>query len=337
MKKKDWFIVIGLVLLTWGLDQITKAWASATLRELTFYGPIGFVLHHNPGAILGTFSHLPPILRVVSLSTGGAFLIFIYGSIQYLLPSRSMQLRMGMSLLLGGILGNVTDRIVAGAVVDFIVLGSYALPSPAFNIADAIQWVGYLLVVYGLIRDGNLFWPDINARRTVWINPRFQLKYCMTLVAIGCCFSVIAGVFTYTYLKVTIDDLVIGPVKLTEKRFLEPFLMVYLIITVGFMTALFALGRILSHRTAGPIYAFENYLRDLMRGNDRKFRLRQGDEFKHLEELAEQIRPLINEIVAKSGPIKVLVDGKPIGNEPLPDDTGEANPTDSPTDLSKVV
>src|SRR5262245_45690468 len=133
MKKKDWLLVVGLVIATWALDQATKAWAVRTLTELRFYGPVGLVLHFNPGAIFGTFSHLPPILRVVSLSTGGAFLIFIYFAIQHLLPSRSLHLRIGMSLLLGGILGNITDRIVVGEVVDFVVLGSRELSTPAFN------------------------------------------------------------------------------------------------------------------------------------------------------------------------------------------------------------
>jgi len=300
MKKRDWVWVAGAVPAAWLLDQLTKAWASATLTDLKFWGPFGLVLHHNPGAIWGTFSDLPPLLRVVSLSTGGAFLIFIYAAIQYLLPSRSIQLRVGMSLLLGGILGNVTDRILHTAVVDFIVLGSRSLATPAFNLADAIQWGGYLLIVYGLIREGNVFWPDANVRKTVWVNPRFQLKYCLTLAGIGACFSIVAGVFSYTFIKITIDDLVIGPARMMENRFLVPFLQTYVIISLGFIVALFAIGRILSHRTAGPVHAFEIYLRDLLRGRDRKFRLRQGDDFKHLEELADHLRPLIHEALEKT-------------------------------------
>src|SRR5262245_48523403 len=205
MKRRDWFLVVGLVLATWGVDQATKAWAVRHLSDLRFYGPVGFVLHFNPGAILGTFSDLPPLLRVVSLSTGGAFLIFIYTAIQYLLPSKSLHLRCGMSLLLGGILGNVTDRIVQGSVVDFLIIGTKDFSTAAFNMADAIQWVGYGLVVWGLIRDGNIFWPDKNSRKSLWINPRFQLKYCFTMTAIGLCFSFISGVFSYTFIKITID------------------------------------------------------------------------------------------------------------------------------------
>ena len=293
MKKRDWFLVIGLIPATWLIDQLSKTWAVHNVIGLSFYGPMGLVLHRNPGAILGTFSDLPPILRIVSLSTGGAFLITIYSAIQYLLPTRSIQLRAGMSLLLGGILGNVTDRIASGSVVDFLILGSRSFATPAFNLADAIQWVGYGLVVYGLIRDGNIFWPDVNVRRTVWINPRFQIKYTMTLVAIGACFAIINGVFAYTFLKVTIDDLVSGSARLMETRFLTPFLITYSLIALGFMMVLFVLGRILSHRTAGPLYAFENYINDLLSGKDRKFRLRSGDEFKHLEELADKLRPVI--------------------------------------------
>src|SRR6185436_20079113 len=100
MKKRDWLLVISLVPSVWLIDQVTKAWANTNLAELKFFGPLGLVLHHNRDAILGTFSDLPPMLRIVSLSTGGAFLIFIFGCIQYLLPSRSLQLRTGMSLLL---------------------------------------------------------------------------------------------------------------------------------------------------------------------------------------------------------------------------------------------
>jgi signal peptidase II len=300
MKKRDWLFVISLVPATWLADQISKAWAMRTLSDLKFFGPFGVVLHHNPGAILGTFADLPPVLRIVSLSTGGAFLICIYAAIQYLLPSKSLPLRAGMSLLLGGILGNVSDRIMFGAVTDFLVLGSRQLSTPAFNAADAIQWIGYMMVVYGLIRDGNLFWPDANSRKTMWVNPRFQLKFCMMLVAIGTCFAVVTGVFAYTFLKITIDDLVVGPAKMMEHRFLVPFLQTYSVITAGFLAGLFVLGRVLSHRMAGPLHGFETFLRDLMRGKDRRFKMRKGDEFRHLEALAEHLRPLILEAVERT-------------------------------------
>ena len=287
---KFWMLVIGVVPLVWGVDQLTKYWAIQNLSNLEFYGPFGFVLHRNPGAILGAFSNLPPILRVVSLSTGGAFLVFIYGALQYVLRSRALTLRLGMSILLGGILGNVTDRIVAGSVVDFLLIGSSDLKTPAFNFADVIQWVGYGMIVLALLRDGHEIWPQSNIRKQVWILPNFQLKYCLLLVFIGLGFSIIAGVFSYTFLMVTIEDLAGASASQLEGQFLGPFLLTYSLISLGFLVVLFAFGRVLSHRTAGPLYAFELFLEDVLNGKDRSLKIRAGDEFRHLEELAEDVR-----------------------------------------------
>lgn len=290
MRKRDWFWVLTCLPLTWGVDQITKLAAMKMIQGVNFYGPFGFVLHRNPGAMLGAFADLPPVLRIVSLSTGGAFLIFIYGIIQHLLPAKLMRLRIGMTILLGGILGNVTDRVMDGSVIDFVVMGTPSFATPAFNFADAIQWVGYILIIISLSENGAMFWPNSNVRKRVWINPSFQLKYCAILVATGLAFVMISGVFTYTFLKMTISDLVIGPSTLTQNRFLIPFLEIYSVIAVGFVAASFLLGKVLSHRTAGPIYAFEKYLNDILEGKpSRRLKLRAGDEFKHLEELANRL------------------------------------------------
>ncbi len=315
MRKRDWLFVFALLPLTWGFDQATKWWAVHFITGVQFYGPVGFVLHRNPGAMLGAFSDLPPVLRIVSLSTGGAFLIFIYGILQHLLPMRLMSLRLGMTILLGGILGNVTDRVIDGAVTDFIVLGSRSLATPAFNFADAVQWVGYILIVLEMSKNGALFWPDSNARKRLWINPGFQLKYCAILIANGLAFAIISGVFTYTFIKMTITDLVVGPSLLTQKRFLIPFLQVYSLFTVAFACALFVLAKALSHRTAGPIYAFEKYLNDLLDGKPpRRFKLRSRDEFKELESLAQRLSDHLGQPPSSLPPVE-LEDEFPTGTE----------------------
>lgn len=295
MSKRKWLIVYLTVVFIFGLDQVTKAWALRNIYQLEMYGFWGFILHRNPGAILGTFAGLPPLLRVVSLSTAGAFLIFLFGILQYLLPKPLMALRLGMSVLLGGILGNVWDRMTTGAVIDFILIRAFGWTSPAFNLADALQWVGYALIVYSLLTKAHEIWPDQNERRTVWINPSFQLKYCFVLSLIGLSFAIVSGVFSYSYLQITIDDLVIGPPQAMEDRFLIPFFQTYLIMTGVFLLGLFVLGRILSHRIAGPLYAFEKYLEDIVDGKERNLKLRSGDEFKHLEQVAEKIRLKLQE------------------------------------------
>lgn len=290
MTRQEWYLNLSILSGVWLSDFITKWLAVTFIKAPQFWGPFGLVLHFNPGAMLGAFADLPPVLRIVSLSTGGAFLFFIYLAIQYLIPVKAPQLRIGMSILIGGILGNVTDRIVRGEVADFLILTGMSKYSPAFNVADALQWVGYLMIVVALIRDGNLFWPEQNYRRSLWVNPSFQTRYIGMLIGMGAGFSLILGVFFYTYLKVTIDALVGSYPQAMEQRFLVPFFITFILIALGFIFTLLILGRILSHRMVGPLYAFEKFLEDLLSGKDRELKLRTGDDFRHLEELSQKLR-----------------------------------------------
>ncbi|HEY8272101.1 MAG TPA: signal peptidase II, partial [Pseudobdellovibrionaceae bacterium] len=283
MRKRDWFLVTLPLVITWLVDRVSKI-ATTGLQGTVTHGPVSFILHHNHGAMLGLFSDLPAVLRIVSLSTGGAFLLCSYVIVQYLLPIRSLTLRSGLSILLGGILGNVADRIIYGYVIDFIVLGSPSLSSPAFNLADALQWVGYGMIIFAIVREGDLLWPEHNARRQYWINRKFQLKYCLILMAVGLSLTMVSLVFSYTYLRVTIAELV-GNNQFLLNKFLVPFVLTYASICMAFCAILFAVGRLISHRIAGPIYAFERFLMDALEGKERALKLRSGDEFKHLEKL----------------------------------------------------
>ena len=303
MKRRDWFMVIIPLITVWFLDRVTKIWATS-LSGITSYGPLHFALHHNHGAMMGLFSELPGILRIVTLCTGGAFLLCTYAIIQYMLPIRSIQLRAGLSILLGGILGNVADRIVWGFVVDFIVLGTPTLSSPAFNLADAVQWVGYIMIVLAIVRDGDILWPENSSRTTYWVNRKFQLKYSFFLFGVATSLGIVGCVFSYTYFRVTITELV-GNNQYLLNKFLVPFVVAFSLIFLTFGIILFALGKYLSHRIAGPIYAFEKSLHDILGGNtQRRLRLRSADEFKHLEELTNQIREKFNSMQAKEEAVK---------------------------------
>ena len=82
----------------------------------------------------------------------------------------------------------------------------------------------------------------------------------------------------------------VGNNPLILNKYLTPFVVTFVIIGIAYCAILFALGKYLSHRIAGPIYAFEKFLDQSLEGTDRKLKLRAGDEFKHLESLGEKIR-----------------------------------------------
>ncbi|MGB8325848.1 MAG: signal peptidase II, partial [Candidatus Acidiferrum sp.] len=63
----------------------------------------------------------------------------------------------GLALLLGGAAGNITDRIIHGAVTDFLEVWVRFLPWhifnpwPTFNVADAAVTVGAVLIVFDVL------------------------------------------------------------------------------------------------------------------------------------------------------------------------------------------
>ncbi|OFZ31563.1 MAG: phosphohydrolase [Bdellovibrionales bacterium RIFCSPHIGHO2_01_FULL_40_29] len=291
MKRKDWFIVIAVLVFVVLVDQFSKNWASNLPEQ--WYGALHLILIHNHGAMLGLFSDLPAVLRIVTLSTSGVFLLSIYAIIQYLIPVRLMVLRIGLSILVGGILGNVLDRILYGYVIDFIAVQISSWHSPIWNVADVIQWFGYIMIVYSVIKHGELLWPGNNIRKVFWVNRRFQLKYSALFMSVGLFLTLISLVFSYTYLKVTIEEISGNPI-LVEK-FSTPFLYSFSALAVTFSFVLFFIGKLISHRIAGPLYAFERFLNEILEGkgltkNSAALKLRAGDDFKHLEQLAEQIK-----------------------------------------------
>ena len=287
MKKKDWLWVLIPLALVIFVDQFSKSLALKSIHDYS-YGFLHFSLHFNRGAMLGLFSDLPPVLRIVSLSTGGAFLLFSFIIVQYLLPTRSMILRVGMSILIGGILGNVIDRTLWGHVVDFLVIGNRKLSTGVFNLADVLQWVGYFMMGYAMIRDREKLWPKNNLRKHAWIDPKFQLRYCFIMVTCGLGFSLISGVFSYTFIKFIVIEL-IGKNQRLLDQFLIPFVFTFSIVSIAFTAFLFMIGKQLSHRIVGPVYAFERFVQDFIEGKTDNLKLRKGDEFKQLERVAETI------------------------------------------------
>jgi signal peptidase II len=287
MKRKDLFLVLAGLFSVIAVDQISKH-AVLHFNPRINWEYFHIYLHFNKGAMLGLFSDLPPVLRIVSLSTGGAFLLFSFVIFQYLLPTRSISLRLGMSILIGGILGNVIDRIVWGHVVDFIILGNDSLRTGVFNLADMLQWCGYYLMGHALITDKDNLWPKENLRKVAWIHPRFQLRYCYILVTCGLGFSLVSGVFSYTFLRFVVIDLIGNDQELLD-QFLFPFLMTFSIVSLAFAAFLFMVGKQLSHRIVGPVYAFERFVDNYINGHYYQLRLRKGDEFPELEQLAEKI------------------------------------------------
>lgn len=139
------------------LDRATKAWfESQTVegwRHEVMHNFIYLVHSRNPGIAFGALSDVPsPWMRIVLIAGS----LVIIGIIAWLLVAGpghadSPLTAAGLALVLGGATGNVTDRILRGAVTDFLEvwLGSYRWP--AFNVADSAITIGAILVLLDVL------------------------------------------------------------------------------------------------------------------------------------------------------------------------------------------
>lgn len=143
MKVKFWYILAIAVIV---LDLITKVVTEGINTEV-IPGVLSFVSVHNTGA---SFSMLDGarwffiILGIVFVVGMILFDIFGKAKLRY-----NAWYYIGFTLLLGGIIGNMVDRIAFGYVRDFICLDFMTFP--IFNIADCALCIGTALIAIWIL------------------------------------------------------------------------------------------------------------------------------------------------------------------------------------------
>ncbi len=136
----------AVALIVTVLDQTTKHLVRTSLGPFETVPLLPFLrLVHvrNEGAAFGMFQGLGnEIFIAVSL----AAVVFVV-----VLLVRSREDRLGLSLILGGAVGNLIDRIAFGRVTDFIDVFISRFHWPAFNVADSALTIGLLLLLGGVL------------------------------------------------------------------------------------------------------------------------------------------------------------------------------------------
>jgi signal peptidase II len=280
MDKKGILCSVGLSLIAIFTDFLWK-------MQVMNQGPA----HINKGFIFGTLQDLPPSLTLVTLSSMGGLLTFIYLIFIILLSRELFLLKAGLGLLIGGVLGNVIDRAIHGGTLDFIPLNVAFLPNVVFNPADVFQWIGAAIIAFKIITKEKIIWYPENQRGYSLINKNEQLKFAFkfSLISISTC--LVLGIFAISYMTLTLNSM-----GMETRSPIIAFAISFLAITFIFSIISFFTGLILSQRTAGPLYAFEKYVEDLLDGKDRDLKLRQGDNYRHLEVVANNLRDHLRKV-----------------------------------------
>lgn len=147
-----WLALAALVLI---LDQISKAWILESFRHMERRSVASFfnlVLVFNPGA---SFSFLADAGGWQKwFFVGLALLVSVWLLSLLRKHAQERLLPAALSLILGGAIGNVIDRLRFDAVVDFLDFHLAGYHWPAFNVADSAITVGVALMLLHQFRYG---------------------------------------------------------------------------------------------------------------------------------------------------------------------------------------
>lgn len=148
MKKKIYLLaIIGII-----LDQTTKLLITSLLKlnEIVnvINGFFSITYVRNTGAAWGMFSNNTLLLSIISI----LFLIFFIKYIEEL-SKVSFFYEIAFGLIVGGIVGNLIDRLFRGYVIDFFRFIILDYNYPIFNIADTLIVIGVIILIINFVRD----------------------------------------------------------------------------------------------------------------------------------------------------------------------------------------
>lgn len=151
LKRQIWnWLIVSLAIVV--VDQVSKAWIQHVLQpyqEWVITPFFSLILVFNTGAAFSFLSDASGWQRYFFIILAIAAVIFIL----YLLRSGGTRTYCAaLSLILGGAIGNVWDRLTIGSVVDFILVHYQRHAWPAFNVADSAITVGAVLLIYESFR-----------------------------------------------------------------------------------------------------------------------------------------------------------------------------------------
>ena len=136
-------------------DQITKYIVVTQLvygeqfKVLPFFSWVRF---HNEGAAFSVLASAGPWKHWFFVVLAAGFSAYLIYELARLKPEERA-LRWVFALILGGALGNLTDRLVHGHVIDFIYFNYQSYAFPAFNIADSSLFCGAALWILLIIAE----------------------------------------------------------------------------------------------------------------------------------------------------------------------------------------
>ncbi len=149
---KKLYYLFGLSFLWIILDQLSKYFITIKMdlyQSINIIAPyIKITYIYNKGAAWGILNNQ---LYIISL-IGILILRYIIKYLYKIKEQLTIPLIIAFSFLLGGLVGNLIDRLFLGYVIDFIDILIFNYNYPVFNLADCFIVIGTILIIIIFIR-----------------------------------------------------------------------------------------------------------------------------------------------------------------------------------------
>ena len=129
-------------------DQISKFIVDTHLvveKPLEICDYFNLIKVWNTGISFSMFNNYGNVGKVVLILFAVAVVVFL---LRWMYNETSRAKIFTLALIVGGALGNVVDRVRAGAVLDFLDFHYGTLHWPAFNLADTFICIGAFMLIY---------------------------------------------------------------------------------------------------------------------------------------------------------------------------------------------
>lgn len=272
-----WAIVYSLIFIA-GIffDQLSKNLSEQLLT-----------VSYNSGVIFGAFANISPFIRISLVSSFFGIIFSVYLLSMYLISKKNIGFKLGLTLMVSGIGGNVYSKVVYGKTIDFVTIKTFNL-SIIFNLADLLQWIGFLTCLFFLVIKREVFWQGEERRGGLIIDFREQIAYSTKLCIVSFCSSLVLGIFSFSFMRTIFAGLEIESLSGS----IYAYILTYILISIFFTIIVGVAGMFLSKAFVGPIIAFERFVNLKIEGKKSPLKLRKSDRFKILEKLADKLRDI---------------------------------------------
>jgi lipoprotein signal peptidase len=240
----------------------------------------------NHGFLLGHFSEVSSLLKIMFIFSILGFLYFLSLFVFFFLSTDFFYMKIGLSLMLGGFTSNAIEKLLYGYVIDYVAIKSPFLNQYFFNLADFFQLIGFVIAIRSVLKNKTKIWFADEKRINLILNPVFQFRFVKKIIIFFILMTVFLGAITFAAMEQLFEFSLIEERLIHDYRLM--FFMTYVSMSLFFIIIMIFFLLRISHKIIGPLYVLKKFI---LNPNKQEIVLRENDYFQDIvKEINESLR-----------------------------------------------